>query len=65
MFMYMMKKDSHVFKTCNIVLLTNSYNVLQSIIKTLLDLQNDLTRHPVEKLQYSFEQLHSNVHFNP
>lgn len=65
MFMYLMKKDSQVCKTCNIVLLTNSYNVLRSIIKTLLDLQNDFTRHPVEKMQFSFEQLHSNVDFQP
>lgn len=38
---------------------------IANIIKTMLDLQNDCTRHPVEKLQYSFEQLHVNSHFHP
>lgn len=38
---------------------------IANIIKTMLDLREDFTGHPENKLQYSFKQLHTNTHFHP
>lgn len=63
--MYMMKKTHpfvHYMLPCTI---EKQFQCIANIIKTMLDLRDDFFRHPEEKLQYSFEQLHSNMHFHP
>lgn len=65
MFMHLMKKT--LSRVQYMLHCTNDKQkqCTTNIFQTMLDLQDNFIAHPVEKLQYSFEQLHSIVHCHP